>query len=47
MSDGSREPEKDDQRLPLFGTWRNAYLAVVGFFILDVACFYFFSRYFS
>jgi hypothetical protein len=33
--------------VPLFGTWRNAYLAVVVIFILEVAVFYFLSRYFS
>ena len=36
-----------DDRVPLFGTWRNAYLAVAGVFVLDVALFYAFSRYFS
>jgi len=33
--------------VPLFGSWRNAYLAVVVVFILEVAFFYFVSRYFS
>jgi hypothetical protein len=36
-----------DERVPLFGNWRNAYLAVVVFFILDVAVFYIFQRYFT
>jgi hypothetical protein len=36
-----------DERVPLFGSWRNAYLAVVIIFILEVAFFYFVSRYFS
>jgi hypothetical protein len=34
-------------RVPLFGTWRRAYLAVVIIFILEVTFFYFVSRYFS
>jgi hypothetical protein len=34
-------------RVPLFGDWRNAYLSVVVVFILEVALFYFLSRYFS
>ena len=33
--------------MPLFGTWRNAYVTVVGVFVFDVAIFYAFSRYFS
>jgi hypothetical protein len=33
--------------VPLFGSWRNAYLGVVVVFVLEVAFFYFFSRYFS
>lgn len=32
--------------VPLFGNWRNAYLAVVVVFVLEVAFFYFVSRYF-
>ncbi|MFN2509404.1 MAG: hypothetical protein ABR589_11605 [Chthoniobacterales bacterium] len=35
------------QDVPLFGTWRRAYLAVVAVFIFDVALFYAISRYFS
>jgi uncharacterized protein (DUF2235 family) len=34
-------------RIPLFGSWRNAYLAIVVAFILEVAFFYFVSRHFS
>ena len=34
-------------RVPLFGTWRNAYVAVVIAFVIDVAVFYAFQRYFS
>jgi hypothetical protein len=33
--------------VPLFGSWRNAYLAVVTVFVIDVVLFYAFSRYFS
>jgi len=33
--------------VPLFGTWRNAYVVVVLAFVFDVALFYFFQRYFS
>ena len=36
-----------EDRVPLFRTWRNAYIAVVAVFVLDVALFYAFSRYFS
>ena len=38
---------RSDDRVPLFGTWRNAYLAVVIAFVVNVAFFYFFERYFS
>ena len=33
--------------VPLFGSWRNVYLAVVVFFALEVALFAFISHYFS
>lgn len=33
--------------VPLFGSWRNAYLAVVIFFVLEVTLFWFASRHFS
>ncbi len=36
-----------DQRVPLFGTWRNAYITVVVVFLFDVVLFYAFERYFS
>ncbi len=39
--------EQGDKTVPLFGTWRRAYIAVVCFFFLDVALFYAFSCYFS
>ena len=40
----------DNERItsvPLFGRWRYAYLAVVLVFVLEVAVFFFVSRYFS
>ncbi len=37
----------NDERVPLFGTWRNAYVAVVITFVLNVVVFYALSRYFS
>ncbi len=43
-------PKPDSQsetRVPLFGTWRRAYLAVVAAFVVEVAFFYFVSHYFS
>jgi len=38
---------ENDGAVPLFGTWRKAYVAVVAAFVFDVALFYAFSRYFS
>lgn len=38
---------RSDERVPLFGTWRNAYIAVVIAFLVDVVIFYAFDRYFS
>jgi hypothetical protein len=35
------------EAVPLFGSWRKAYVAVVVVFVLEVALFYFVSRYFS
>ncbi|MGZ4966524.1 MAG: hypothetical protein ACXWBM_07355 [Chthoniobacterales bacterium] len=40
-------PNESKESVPLFGSWRNAYLAVVVLFVLDVALFYIFQRYFS
>ncbi|HEX8680121.1 MAG TPA: hypothetical protein VF683_09185 [Chthoniobacterales bacterium] len=40
-------PHNEDDRVPVFGTWRTAYLAVVVVFVLNVVLFYAFSRYFS
>ncbi len=36
-----------DDRVPLFGRWRNAYLTVVLIFVLEIALFYFVSHHFS
>lgn len=36
-----------DERVPLFGTWRNAYIAVVASFVIYVVLFFAFERYFS
>jgi len=33
--------------VPLFGSWRNAYLVIVAIFVLEVGLFYFVSRYFG
>ena len=41
-------PEDDETgRLPLFGSWRNAYLVIVLIFILEVGFFYLVSGYFE
>jgi hypothetical protein len=37
----------DNERVPVFGTWRNAYISVVVAFVIDVVLFYAFERYFS
>ena len=47
MSAPQRGSADGKDAVPLFGSWRNAYLAVVAVFVFDVAAFYFFSRYFS
>ena len=43
MTPDSEQPE----RVPLFGSWRNAYAAVIVVFVCDVALFYAISRYFA
>ena len=47
MSARRQVGEDEKIAVPLFGNWRNAYVAVVVFFVVEVAAFYFFSRYFS
>ena len=37
----------EGDRVPLFGSWRNAYAAVIVVFVCDVALFYAISRYFA
>ena len=37
----------DPVKIPLFGSWRNAYLVVVLAFVIEVALFYLMSRYFA
>jgi hypothetical protein len=45
---GPGEDRSDPQApVPLFGSWRNAYLIVIAVFVIDVALFYAFSRFFS
>ncbi len=39
-------PNETDARVPLFGSWRKAYLVVVLVFVLEIAFFYFVSRFF-
>ena len=39
--------DQETRRLPLFGSWRNAYLVIVLIFILEVGFFYLVSRYFE
>ncbi len=34
------------EEVPLFGTWRRAYLAVIVAFVVEVTFFYFVSRFF-
>ena len=43
------EPKQSRERnaVPLFGTWRKAYLTVAAAFVFDVALFYGISRYFA
>jgi hypothetical protein len=43
MSDG----EKGNERVPLFGTWRTAYMVVVIAFLLNVVVFYAITRIFA
>ncbi|MBA3963102.1 MAG: hypothetical protein H0X40_14555 [Chthoniobacterales bacterium] len=45
-----REPTAVDgaeAAIPLFGSWRNAYVTIVAIFVVEVALFYFVGRYFS
>ena len=42
------KPDDNEQaRVPLFGTWRNAYVIVIVVFVLNVALFFAISRLFA
>jgi hypothetical protein len=43
----SKPTEPPNDAVTLFGIWLNAYLAVIGVFIFDVAIFYAISRFFA
>jgi hypothetical protein len=47
MSKADRATQTKEDVVPLFGTWRRAYFAVVAVFVCDVAVFYAISRYFA
>jgi len=46
VAESSEKATEKQQRVPLFGSWRNAYLVVVVIFILEVGFFFFVSRWF-
>lgn len=51
MSSQNRNPDpapdhEESLAVPLFGTWRRAYLVVVVIFLVELAFFAFVSRYF-
>ena len=39
--------KEPNESVPLFGSWRRAYLAVFVAFVLEVGFFFFVSRFFS
>ena len=41
------DDENGHERVPLFGTWRTAYIVVVIAFLLNVAVFYAITRIFA
>ena len=41
------ERHNEDVPVPLFGTWRTAYIVVVAVFVIEVALFYAMSRSFA
>jgi hypothetical protein len=41
------DDENGNERVPLFGTWRTAYIVVVIAFLLNVALFYAITRIFA
>jgi len=46
VPESSQKAAEKQHCVPLFGSWRNAYLAVVAIFILEVGFFFFVSRWF-
>ncbi len=42
-----RDQPDGPERIPLFGSWRNAYVSVIAFFVLEVALFYLLERFFA
>ncbi len=44
MKDRRDQIDEKEVAVPLFGTWRRAYLAVVAAFVVEVTFFYFVSR---
>ena len=46
MPDLSNNAAGKDSSVPLFGTWRNAYVAIIVVFVFEVGFFYFVSRHF-
>ena len=43
----ARDDGEQDAQVPLFGSWRNAYLVAIAAFVVDVIAFYAISRYFA
>jgi len=41
------EADTETEAVPLFGTWRKAYLLIVVAFVFEVALLYAISRYFA
>ncbi len=39
--------EKDKNNVPLFKTWTGWYVVVIGFLLIQIIFFYFFTKYFS
>ena len=46
-NDAPNVTRQESGAIPFFGSWGKAYLAVVGVFVIEVAFFYFVSRFFS
>jgi hypothetical protein len=47
MTGMHHNPPPSEARVPLFGTWRNAYVIVVAVFVVEVALFYALGRFFA